>query len=319
MKEAVQTNIKDEIDLSELVQVIWINKLFIILISLLTTFISLLYVTFHKPLYDAKMSLISPIYSDLTAINYGRNSITRLKPLSPADGYIVFRAALFAQSTLDDFKSNKAKITHSLFQQNVPTITVKAEPLGYGVIATAQSPETAAIAVQNYVNLAEKIALDKLNEALNKEVTFVKARLTDEINSLREQVKTEREEQLFRLQDALNLAESAGFEQPNVASKAINNPAYLRGSKALKAEIASLKQRQSNDLQSPQLTSALREYNALNEFHFDENDVFLVRLDGKMIVKPQSFNAMRIILASAVLGLMFGMMLITLRHMKQIT
>ncbi|MDR3442143.1 MAG: Wzz/FepE/Etk N-terminal domain-containing protein [Legionella sp.] len=320
-KEHTLANIQDEIDLACLAQALWKSKWVIILSTVLTTCVALIYSFFLKPTYEARILLITPISADLAAVNYGRNVVTRLKPMSPSDAFNLLRGVLFAQSTLDDFNSNEAQALNVSSQKTLPVINVKAESFGYAVVALAHSPEIAASAAQRYVDFTQKITLDKLNDVLNKEINVVKARVNEELNSMRTELNNQRASQLLHLQDALQLAEKLEITTPRVAvaQNDSRNTAYLRGSIALKAEIASLKKQQSEALLPPPLINLQHEYNGLNNINLNENDVALIRVDGKMVVsnKPIDLNIARIIFLSAFLGLILGVLFVIIHYIKK--
>ena len=314
-------NIPDEIELADLAQSLWKSKWLIIFSTVLSTCVGLIYTFFLKPTYEAKILLIAPITADLVAVNYGRNALTRLKPMPPFDVFNLLRGVLFATSTLNDFHSNETQVLNASSKKTLPVINVKGESFGYAVVALAHSPELAASAVQRYVDLTQKITLDKLNNVLNKEINVVKARLKEELNSMRTELNNQRASQLLYLQDALQLAEKLGINTPGaaVAQSDSSNTAYLRGSIALKAEIASLKQQQPEALLPRQLINLMQEYNSLTNLNLNENDVALIRVDGKMVVsnKPIDLNIARVIFLSGFLGLMLGVLFVIIRYIKQ--
>lgn len=87
----------------------------------------------------------------------------------------------------------------------------------------------------------------------------------------------------------------------------------------MKAEIANLKLQPPEALLPQPLINLQNEYNALNNINLNENDVTLIRVDGKMIISnnPINLNRKRIIFVFGFLGLMFGVLLVTLRDINK--
>jgi chain length determinant protein (polysaccharide antigen chain regulator) len=313
---------QDEIDLLELFQALWRRKWSIFLIALCTTLVGTLYAYFKNPVYEAQIILGPPIAADLAAFNYNLTPATPIKPISTGDAYLTFREALFAGTTLDIFQSEEKKQINSLAHKENPVyLEVRNEPLGrYSVTARSSNLSAASQSVQKFVSLAHDIALYELNKSRAHETKGVQVAIQKEIGLLHERVTVEKKNQIIRLQSALKIAESISLEnaQPyRHVETDISDAAYLRGVKALKAEIQSLEQQLSNDAFNAPLYNLQYEYNKLSAMQPIKENVVLAKPYDKVQISEQHLNSKRIIIFSLFSGLMLGIFFVLLNFYKK--
>ena len=115
--------------------------------------------------------------------------------------------------------------------------------------------------------------------ALLEEDALQRARLQDELQALRGELKTRRENRIKGLDEAIQIAESLGIENPTTPSAMadaqrqgqvvrteVNSreiPLYFMGSEALKAEREALKARRSDDFSEPRIAEIEKELTLL--------------------------------------------------------
>ncbi|TBU74539.1 Wzz/FepE/Etk N-terminal domain-containing protein [Phytopseudomonas daroniae] len=128
-----------------------------------------------------------------------------------------------------------------------------------------------------------------------------RAELNDELNALRKQLRTRRDNRIEQLNEAIMIAKSLGIEKPstpstlgetaqaptsgNVIRTEVNNqqfPLYFMGSEALEAERAALQKRRSDDFTEPRIAKIQTELRLLEQNrqiemlkHRDEEDLFI--------------------------------------------
>lgn len=311
--------VQDEIELSDLLRLLWKKKWFVVFITLIFMVASTTYFFFKKPVYQAKITFIPPIAADIAVLNFGRSVSDKiLKPLVPVDAYVVLRGVVSAESTLQLFKKD------SKLKKNKSAISIKTrqDAVGYSVVVEATSEKTAVDAVKAYVTMAERIARDKLAVTLSKELNgaalYIKKEM-DEVRNLREK---QRQAQLIRLKDALKIADSIDLKQPvsfgqSLAYTDVVNPAYLRGSRVLTAEINSLEKHGFDDAYN--LQQLQEQYNLLQKIQPKEmiQNVNLLKMDGDLVVSNLSgVFKQRYILLSGVLGCLFAIFLLMMQQIK---
>ena len=139
-------------------------------------------------------------------------------------------------------------------------------------------------------NLELSITSSRANYDASKEARIIqldeadklkRALLQDELNALRRQLKTQRENRIAQLGEAIQIAEALGIRKPttpsalgqdqrptqgNMVRTEVNNqqiPLYFMGTEALQAERSALSQRKSDDFTEPRIGEILKELQLL--------------------------------------------------------
>ncbi|MNF99705.1 hypothetical protein D3C84_826160 [compost metagenome] len=137
-----------------------------------------------------------------------------------------------------------------------------------------------------------------------------------------------REDRVARLKEALTVAETVGLEDPPVISSQMVNQLtavmegdlmYMRGARALKAEIRSLESRASDDPFIPELRS-LEERQALYKgIEIDPETVAVFRMDGQIEVPevPVKPRKVMVLAIGLVIGAVVGLIIAFIRLMMR--
>lgn len=164
----------------------------------------------------------------------------------------------------------------------------------------SQLEKQLAAARANY-DATKEIQIAKLTEA----DALKRALLNDELNALRQQLKTRRDNRINQLSEAIRIATSLGITKPTTPSSLgaaqvtgsgsvirteVNNqqiPLYFMGSEALEAERKALSARRSDDFTEPRIAEIARELKLLEHNRKIEvlsgrenEDLFLENLAG---------------------------------------
>ena len=164
----------------------------------------------------------------------------------------------------------------------------------------SQLEKQLAAARANY-DATKEIQIAKLTEA----DALKRALLNDELNALRQQLKTRRDNRINQLNEAIRIATSLGITKPTTPSSLgaaqvtgsgsvirteVNNqqiPLYFMGSEALEAERKALSARRSDDFTEPRIAEIARELKLLEHNRKIEvlsgrenEDLFLENLAG---------------------------------------
>ncbi|MCG4455182.1 Wzz/FepE/Etk N-terminal domain-containing protein [Pseudomonas sp. MMS21-TM103] len=140
------------------------------------------------------------------------------------------------------------------------------------------------------LNIEQKINAARASYAASKEAriaalleqdTLTRAQLQDELRALRGELKTRRQSRIAVLDEAIQIAESLGIENPTTPSSMsesqrqgqvvrteVNSreiPLYFMGSAALKAEREALNARRSDDFIEPRIAEIEKELTLLNQ------------------------------------------------------
>ncbi|MDP2745997.1 Wzz/FepE/Etk N-terminal domain-containing protein [Pseudomonas sp.] len=139
------------------------------------------------------------------------------------------------------------------------------------------------------LNIEQKINAARANYAASKEAqiaalleqdTLTRAQLQDELKALRAELKTRRQSRIAVLDEAIQIAESLGIQNPTTPSSMSDTlrqgqvvrtevssreiPLYFMGSAALKAEREALNARRSDDFIEPRIAEIEKELTLLN-------------------------------------------------------
>lgn len=313
-------NIQDEIDLLELWRAICRGKWLVLLMFIIFSFATTVYLFSKKTTYQAKLTLVSPISTDLSLLNIGRSFNSVLKPVNTADAYIIFRGVLLADSSLLFFKKQ-----NTLKERGVISIAVKPYQLGNSVIVEASSKQAAIEVVKEFVALVDRIAIDKLNTTLIQEKNNALAYLKNQMQEVQKSAFRDQQAQLIRLKEALQIAQAIHLENPSPVTNYksysdLSNPAYLRGSKALAAEIYSIENRSSNAAFNTKLQELKAEYALVQETNTTGKNISLARADGELVLAETDtgFNKKRTIVLAGLIGGLLGVFLIVLQQIKML-
>ncbi|TCD21216.1 chain-length determining protein [Pseudomonas sp. IC_126] len=334
----------DEIDLVELFKALWQQKLIIIGITIVVTVCAAAYAFLSRPVYEARAMVLPPFLSDIAAYNAGRNASTQnsLKSFSTEDVYAVFtrnlkslslRRAFFQDVYLPSLtETRRASPEDRLWASFNDQLTVRApdkqQPDMLEVRVEHEDAEQAASWVNDFVARAASAAKDDMQRNVISEID-ARIRSTERrIASLRSTASQRRQDRIAVLQEALVVAKAVGMITPQVTAGRTSSSqeleefvdgslTYMRGAKAIEAELAVLEARKSDDPFISELRSLQEELSFLNTIEIDPNTVAVFRLDSaaqppQTPIKPKK---MMIVALGLVLGGMLGIFVALIRVM----
>ena len=310
--------------LSALLGLFWRQKVLILIVIVLGALMGSLYLWNTSPLYEAKAYFVSPTDGDIVDFNAGRSSLERndLRAFTSSSICRVFARELASQSLKHAFfnasTSSLGGMTYAQFDKRFlvrdePDFSPGKPPEKYSVTVRAPTASLAVDWVTRYVALAEKNAMKTISgimSAQKKNVAHVLLRKISLIQAVSEQ---ERQDRLTQLNEALQIARSIGLNAPTGDSSSL----YMRGSRALIAEINALTARESNDAFSPGLRALQREYASLQKNHENLGDVKIFHLDGAIAgsSEPVSPKKQLVFILALVLGLSLGCLMALIRDL----
>ncbi|MDH1933110.1 hypothetical protein [Pseudomonas sp. GD03696] len=143
--------------------------------------------------------------------------------------------------------------------------------------------------------------------------------LDQQIKTARATASNQRMDQVARLKEALRVARSIGLEKPPIISDTLSNEVsagmngaltYMRGTKALEAEIANLEARSSDDPFIQDLREKQEKLSFLRTLKVDPSLVAMYQQDGAVSQPDEPIKPLKavILLLSACLGVGLGVM-----------
>lgn len=327
-------NEQDEIDLIEVLRRLKARWLLIALSMAVSFVIAVLYVLWVKPVYEVKGFVQSPTHNDIANLNYGRGGDSNLDVVKVKDVYEVYLRHLQSESLRWEFfqkvylptlkKDERAGSQDALYERfsKVLLVAPASKDLAsrYVITANFSDPTEAAAWVVDYARQAGQRAKEEVLKNIKSDSTVKANNLERQISSIQESSRKEREDRIVQLQEALRVAKSVGLEKPSVMTGKMSieiNPgldgdlAYMRGSKALEAEIANLQTRQSDDPFIGNLREQQERLAFYRSLDVDPSSVAVFRQDGVVEVPDQPIKPKKVllVLVGLVVGFMVGIVL----------
>ncbi|AUM68962.1 LPS O-antigen chain length determinant protein WzzB [Pseudomonas fluorescens] len=326
-----------ELDVHALVSTLWRQKIIVLCLAFLGAAIAATYAALSVPLYEVKAFIIPPTKNDIENLNYGR---AKLPILKVNDVYSVFVENLQAESLRREFFNStylpaqgqdsdpKGLFYEKLSKNLLINGSVGKDAMGrYSIVILDADPKRAANWVKQYAERAQELALQEINENISSESSVKAFNLQQRIASLREVGDKVREDTLVNLREALVVAKAIGLERPPIVNGDSNSSlsiagdmdgelTYMRGTKALEAEIENLKSRKSNDPFIKKLRNLENEYNFYKQLSEKFQTAKTYRMDGGVEASgsPVKPKFMLVVLIGLVLGLMLGVVTALIRN-----
>lgn len=143
----------------------------------------------------------------------------------------------------------------------------------------------AASLLNQYVVLALTTSQQELQQTLRHDVQSRIHVIDQQIQAMRATAATNQQARIVQLRDALELASRINLEQPaqqgNIITSFTGDTMYLRGSRALEAELRQVQARQDNDPYIERLDSVMRRRNLLETI-----DTRAIELQAATIDQP---------------------------------
>jgi chain length determinant protein (polysaccharide antigen chain regulator) len=165
--------------------------------------------------------------------------------------------------------------------------------------------------------MAADRAKDELLSGTRSDISIMADNLEQQIRASRASASNQRADQIAQLNEALRIAKSIGLEKPPIISNTLSSEVsagmggaltYMRGAKALEAEIANLEARSSNDPYIPGLRERQEKLNFLRNLKIDPSLVAMYQQDGAVSPpdKPVKPRKVIIMLLAALVGIGMG-------------
>ncbi|MGW8461575.1 LPS O-antigen chain length determinant protein WzzB [Pseudomonas sp. CLCA07] len=333
----------DEIDLAELLENLWKQKLLIALVTLLTAVVAASYAFLSAAVYEAKTSLLPPRLADIVGYNLGRAE-AGLPEFTVEKVYSMFtqnlrsegqRNSFFEQVYLpaqeaDASSKTKDQLREALNKKLViSNPDVKNNPGRFEVAAQSAVSSRAAEWANLYVELAAaKTRQDMVDTATTEISTRVKS-IKSRIEVLRESARKLREDRIARLHEALTVADKVGVQAPQVKASRTSsdgeleqfvdgNLMYMRGAKAIRAELAVLQSRTNDDPFIAGLRDFENQLDFLSKVSVSPTNVAVFTLDNTAEAPDTPIKPKKalILALGVVLGGMLGVFIALIRSMS---
>lgn len=325
----------EEIDLRDLILLLWKNKARLLACTLAATLLSICYAFYLPPTYQASSNILPPTPANLSAYNVVALSDDKLPTLDVEEAYRIFLRHLNSGTLKLEFfeeyylpkKASSTDVSIIEREQlwnsfnSVLSITLPSpkSPDLATVRLEDDDPKQASYWTNEYVNTAMQIASQQAGNTLTSAISGRIQRLSVDIASLRSAAEQERLNRIARLKEDLILAKSMDLKNPaNNQSLIItynDDTTYLRGSIALEAELALLEARTNNDPFISDLSLLNEQLALLETLKLSEEPLNLASIDSYAITpeRPIKPNKLLIILVGIIAGTMLGVFVLIVR------
>ncbi|QBF27929.1 chain-length determining protein [Pseudomonas tructae] len=328
----------DEIDLYEL-GVKFSRQWVLIAASIVLCFgIAGAYALLAEPTYEAKAFVLPPTQNDIADFNYGRTNESEMNRYDVKQVYDVFLRNLQAESLRRQFfkdiylpslsESERKKPMDSLYSEfsKKLLITSVAKPGSdrYAVTVQGNDPAVAKEWAEHYLERAGSVAKAEMIKNVNREAEVRARNLNQRIGTLRESGQKVREDLIVQLREALAVSRAIGLEKPPIISGNLSSEVsagmdgeltYMRGSKALEAEIRNLEERKSDDPFIKQLRELQVAYSFYKNLEVAPEGVEVYRLDGPIQQPDEPIKPKKsaVLIVGLLLGVVLGFLIAALR------
>lgn len=333
----------EELDPFGIARIIWSSKVSIILLTLLGFLCSAVFLFTMSPLYEARVFVLPPTQNGIADLNYGRTKEAELSPYTVKDVYDVFLRNLQAESLRRSFFSNHYLQSlspserkrgqddlYSEFLESIKVVpTAQSSSESYSIVFRGDNPVQASEWAKLYVQQAEEAAKKEVITNVYREVEVRARDLKQQIVTLRDNSQKVREDLIVQLREALTIADSIGLKEPPILSGGLGGEVsanmtgqltYMRGSRALRAEIETLRSRQSDDPFISELRLLQLKYSFFNSFEVFPESLSVYRQDGPIETPdtPVKTKTNLILAIGSLLGLMIGVIISLVRRIFEV-
>ncbi|MFY1985778.1 Wzz/FepE/Etk N-terminal domain-containing protein [Achromobacter xylosoxidans] len=334
----------DDVDFGAVLYRIWSARRLIAFVTVIFTAAFAAYAYLAPPVYKTTTEVLPPSVGDLVSYNLAyqalpyqtfsepaRNigsSTSAIPYVKPNDVYQLFLRKLSSYShRLDFFEKHYLPSNRTLldeigrnqlwnkYSKEVTVVLPKREGDSTEVAIVGGDPELITKWATEYVEGAVKEAQKELLENLKVSLSAYEQGIAGRIEVLRSAAQTSRSAVIERLKNALKVAEAINLQEPQVIAMSqrdrnYNDEAlYLRGARAIRAELTEIERRKNDDAYIPGLPQLLQiEYIFKNQ-NLIPKSVRVIVVDRQASppeapIKPQKIM---LITLGIVLGLMVGL------------
>ena len=316
---------EDEISLLDLYLVLARRKTTIIITLVIVLLICSAYLLLAPKVYRTSVMILPP---DPSALYLATMANADLTSFTSKDVYEKVKSALKSKHIWDDFvKKNSAFFPTSsgvavgagALSSPLDFTKDKDFPGEHTIVQYDTGDKGHAKNIfSQYIMFAVHAYVSKLFQDEQDEINRKIASIESDITLSRQKATANRKDEITRLEANLAIARKLGIKDNQLVS--IKNPqaltvvtsnlntlGYMRGVKVLTAELAELKQRQSNDAYIPGLRAKQIALQRLQSIKFTPEAFKPLRLDGQVTTPAKIKPKAKLVLAlGIVLGLMLG-------------
>lgn len=332
--EQLPQHYDDEIDLFELWDKLWSQRLFIVAVTAIVVLLAVGYLLLSKPVYQAEAYSLPPLKQDVQELNSLFYNDNDKAGYTPENVYREFQKNLQSRQVRREFFDKKELF--SLYQNESETeltsvnkvfeedfnadlnVTLPKKGKGDVVSISFELTEQAlsAALLNDFILFSISKTVNELVSAVSTDVQNKKVMLEDRVSAMRKLALLRRQDRIAQLEETLSLATAAGIIEANINDSANTlNMDYMRGTRVIESEIKILKSRKSDDAFIPELRNLEENLAYLTTINIDAEKVRPTIIDQQAYIPEKPIKPKKIVVLaiSVVLGGMLGIMLSFIR------
>ena len=274
-----------------------------------------------------------PRLSDISGYNLGRSE-AKLTEFTPEGVYAVYKRNLLSGSLKRQFFDEIYLPSLSVEEQSAPkdilwkhfnsdfsvqAPDIKNNPDYYVVTVEGKQPEIVADWANRYVQMAAEKSENAMRTNQLTEIGTKAQSLSRQVDALRVTAENRRNDRIARLKEALVVANAVGYDAPQVTPAKTSsggdlaefmdgNLIYMRGAKAINAELAVLEKRTNDDPFIDNLRGIQNQLNFLQKVDVNPDNVSVFTFDSPALVPetPVKPKKLIVILIAGMVGMILG-------------
>ncbi|MCX5509223.1 LPS O-antigen chain length determinant protein WzzB [Pseudomonas sp. BJa3] len=330
-----------ESDLFDLLEWLWLRKVTIFLAALAGGVLAAIYAWMVAPVYESKVIVQPPVQTDIARLNYGRGNGSGLSLFSVKDVYGVYVRNLQSESLSRDFflkyylpslsSRERAGSQDGLYRLFKEAVTLKGdgkEASGrFTVVVRSSDARRSVDWAQAFVEMAAaRTKLEVIEDARSDALVLAES-LEQQVEMARESTARQRKDRIAQLKEALKVARAVNIVSPPIVSNSLYGGLsadeggarlYMRGSRALEAEIDNLANRVSDDSFIDGLRSREGQIHFLRKLNVASEGLQVFRQDGGVELPdaPIKPKKLLIVVLGVMLGAVLGVVLALLSYLR---
>ena len=330
----------DEISLVDLLRVIARRKRTILFSFLVVVSLALVYGLFAESVYRAKAHLLPPHQENIQGllINYAALEGLGIERYTPDLVYAIFLRNLNSRGLRREFFDTRHladhyvsrqeadadldinKIFETRFSENLQVLVDKQDPSFVVASLAFSDPELSAQWLNQFVEFANERTTYQLSSDVNVAIQGEIERVQYELDRKRKSAMRSKQDMIIMLKEELRIAKVLGIEDTGYfpgtsgnkrAEITVNTaklPPYVRGRKALEAEIAVLESRKSEEPFIKGLRDLQESLALLESISINPDTVSATTVDASASTPYRAEKPRRalIMIVAIILGLMGG-------------
>lgn len=318
----------DELSILELIKIFWQRRKLILIITLLCFCLSVAYLFFRKPSYEANAWVAPPIALDLSRFNavaLHSSQDSSLKIYSVEDIYSIYVKRLLSESTKRSFfekiylpvddKDMNAKDKEFAYQKFRKMLKIKEdarEKAKYQVSVASYSPQKASKLLNAYMQYVYDGFIADIKVIFNNQIKSQLLNIDLELTSIQQLSQKYLVNELRNLQLSLTEAEVENMDH-FLRAREDYFSAFMLGTKILKVRMEALKkQKIAPSLMQKYLTLKVDRnfYSTIANGFFSEAQFNAFNFTAYPSYSSMEPSAQRIILMGLLAGLILGSMVV---------